>query len=428
MKPISKLQQLNKMKRLATTLLIFVTSLFIFARMQGDMGSWAWVVAFTEAAMIGALADWFAVVALFKRPLGLPIPHTAIIPQNKVRIAENLAVFVRDKFLATDTLLEKIRSFDPAQKIASWLSVRSNSEILTDKILEMLVNGLDFIDDERVQSALRNAIQTNVQQMDMGKTLGNLLGILTQDNRHQQLLNEALKKLAAALDDPETQKTLAGMIIEVSGREYPSLLQMLGMVANTDEFSLKIASSLVASINRWLHDIGDDASHPRRKQFDDVVEEFLERMKNDPAFHQKINSWKEMLLASPEATQYINGLWAQLKQWLRDDIVKNNSSLRKKIADGTTKMGLWLVENPSLRDSINDHMAEAARSLAIDLRETIAHHIANTVKQWDDSELVHELETSVGSDLQYIRINGTIVGGLIGLALHALAMLVPVFD
>ncbi len=195
MNPINKLQQLNKMKRLATTLLILVTSLFVFARMQQGMGPWAWVAAFAEAAMIGALADWFAVVALFKRPLGLPIPHTAIIPQNKVRIAENLAVFVRDKFLATDTLLEKIRSFDPAKKIASWLSIRSNSEILTDKILAMLINGLDFIDDERVQTALRDAIQKNAQQMDLGKTLGNLLVILTQDNRHQQLLNEGYCQL-----------------------------------------------------------------------------------------------------------------------------------------------------------------------------------------------------------------------------------------
>ena len=415
------------MKRLATTLLILVTGLFVFARMQRDMGPWAWVAAFAEAAMIGALADWFAVVALFKHPLGLPIPHTAIIPRNKVRIAENLAVFVRDKFLATDTLLEKIRHFDPAQKIASWLSVKANSEILTDKILSMLVNGLDFIDDERVQAALRNAIQNNAQQLDLGKTLGNLLGILTQDKRHQLLLNEALKKLAVGLDDPETQKTLAAMILEVAGREYPSLLQMLGMVANTDEFSLKIANSLVASINTWLHDIADDPNHSRRKQFDDVVEEFLGRMKNDPALHQKINAWKDLLLASPEATQYINGLWSQLKQWLRDDIVKDNSSLREKIIDGTAQMGAWLMENPNLRDSINDHMADAARSLAIDLRETIAHHIANTVKQWEDSELVRELEMSVGSDLQYIRINGTVVGGLIGIVLHALAMVVPVF-
>ena len=426
MTPINKQQQLTNMKRFATVLLILVTALFILARLQQGMGLWGWVAAFAEAAMIGALADWFAVVALFKHPLGLPIPHTAIIPQNKVRIADNLAVFVRDKFLATDTLVEKIRTFDPAQKIASWLSVHNNADIFADKILAMLVNGLDFIDDTRVQTALRNAIQQNLKQMDLGKTVGNLLGILTEDNRHQLLLNQSLSKLAAALDDPETQKTLAGMILEISGREYPSLLQMLGMVTDTDEFSLKIANSLVASINRWLHDIGDDPSHPRRQQFDEVVEDFLERMKNDPAFHQKINGWKEQLLVSPEAAQYIDGLWVQLKTWLRTDLAKDDSLLRNKIADGARHMGQWLVDNPALRDSINDHMADAARGLAVDLRDTIALHIANTVKQWKDSELVHELELSVGSDLQYIRINGTVVGGLIGLILHAVVMLLAV--
>ncbi|MDO9192700.1 MAG: DUF445 family protein, partial [Undibacterium sp.] len=135
MNSIDKSQQLNNMKRFATVLLVFVTGLFIFARMQKGLGMWGWVAAFAEAAMIGALADWFAVVALFRHPLGLPIPHTAIIPQNKVRIADNLAVFVRDKFLATDTLVEKIRTFDPAQKMASWLSVRSHSDIFADKIL-----------------------------------------------------------------------------------------------------------------------------------------------------------------------------------------------------------------------------------------------------------------------------------------------------
>ncbi len=425
-KTLDKQQQLSTMKRFATVLLVLVTALFLFARLQQSTGMWAWVAAFAEAAMIGALADWFAVVALFKHPLGLPIPHTAIIPRNKVRIADNLSVFVRDKFLATETLVEKIRGFDPAQKIAGWLSVEKNADLFAFKILAMLANGLDFIDDVRVQTALRHAIQQNLQQLDLGKTVGNLLGILTEDNRHQMLLNEALRKLAVALDDPETQKTLASMILEVSGREYPSLLQMLGMVANTDEFSLKIAGSLVASINRWLHDIGDDPAHPRRKQFDELVDEFLERMKNDASFHQKINGWKEQLLASPEAAHYIDGLWVQLKNWLRTDLSKDDSALREKIASAAGKMGQWLVDNPTLRDSINDHMADAARGLAIDLRDTIALHIANTVKQWEDKELVRELELSVGSDLQYIRVNGTVVGGLIGLILHAIVYL-PVF-
>ncbi|MEO6354413.1 MAG: DUF445 domain-containing protein [Burkholderiaceae bacterium] len=428
MKPtnrIDKHQQLRKMKLLATALLAGVTVLFILARLQLGLGLWGWVAAFAEAAMIGALADWFAVVALFKRPLGLPIPHTAIIPRNKVRIADNLAVFVRDKFLATDTLVEKIRGFNPAQKIAGWLNAGNNADLFAGKALAMVLNGLDFIDDARVQRALRTVVQQRLQQLDLGKEIGHLLDILTEDNRHQMLLNQALRKLATTLDDPASQKALAGMIIEVAGREYPSLMQMLGMVADPEEFSQKIATSLVNSINGWLHDIGDDPAHPRRQQFDEVVAEFLERMKNDPALHQKIDHWKQQLLDSPEAAQYIDGLWGQLKTWLRDDLAKDSSSLRAKIAAGARNMGQWLEDNPALRDSINDHMADAARGLAGDLRDTIALHIANTVKQWEDSELVRELEQSVGSDLQFIRINGTVVGGLIGITLHALVLYFP---
>ena len=424
---INKQQQLTAMKRFATVLLLAVTGLFVLARLQQGLGAWAWVAAFAEAAMIGALADWFAVVALFKHPLGLPVPHTAIIPHNKVRIADNLSVFVRDKFLATDTLVEKIRSFDPAQHIAGWLSVPANAGVLTDKIALMAVSGLNFIDDARVQGVLGSAIQQRLHQLDIGKTAGNLLGLLTEDKRHQLLLNAALKKIAAALDNPDAQQTLADMIIEVSAREYPSLLQMLGMVADTKEFSLNIATSLVGSVNLWLHDIADDPTHPRRAQFDEVVEEFLVRMKSDPEFHQKLNQWKEQLLASPEAVQYIDGLWEQIKAWLRSDLSAGgaDSVLRQKIADGVSQLGAWLSANPVLSASINDYMAAAARNLAGDLRDTIALHIANTVKRWEDSELVRELELSVGSDLQFIRINGTVVGGIIGLILHALVVYLP---
>ncbi len=426
MNAIHKQRQLAKMKGFATALLLGVTLLFLFTRWQHATGFWGWVGAFAEAAMIGALADWFAVVALFKHPLGLPIPHTAIIPRNKNRIADNLAVFVRDKFLATETLVEKIRAFDPAAKISSWLGVSKNSDIVADKIVNLIVGGLDFVDDARVRGALRAAVLEQAHEFDLGKKTGEILAILTEDNRHQNLLNAALVKITAALDDPDTQKSFASMILEISGREYPSLVAMLGLMTDPAEFSLKISSSLVGNINRWLHDITDDPQHPRRKQFDDVVAEFMERMKNDPEFHQKINQWKTQLLNSPEAQQYIDGLWLQCKAWLRSDFSRDDSVLRIKIADSARHLGQWLTDNPALRDSINDHMADAARSLAGDLRDTIALHIANTVKQWKDPELVQELELSVGSDLQYIRINGTLVGGLVGVFLHGMVVLFPV--
>jgi uncharacterized membrane-anchored protein YjiN (DUF445 family) len=420
-----KSRHLRQMKLFSTGLLMAVTLLFVVARLQPGGGIWSWLAAFAEAAMIGALADWFAVVALFRHPLGLPIPHTAIIPRNKARIADNLAVFIRDKFLATETLVAKLRAFDPAHKLALWLSQRENADLLAGKLVDVFINALDFIDDVRVQAVLRETLRQRLQNVDLGRAIGQLFGMLTEDQRHQALLNSTLRKLAALLDEPDTQESLAAAIIEISGREYPKLLKMLGMLADTDEFSLKIAHSLVGSINRWLHDISDDPNHPRRQQFDQVVDDFLANMQHDPAYRQKIEQWKQQLLAAPVVADYLGGLWLQLKDWLRQDLQHDDSRLRQKLAAGAGRLGEWLNANPPLRDSINEHIAGAARGWALELRETISVHIASTVRQWEDSELVRELELSVGSDLQYIRINGTLVGGLIGLLLHALALVLP---
>ncbi|MBC7499797.1 MAG: DUF445 domain-containing protein [Herminiimonas sp.] len=421
----SKQQSLASMRRIATALLVAVTALFMIARSQRGIGGWEWVAAFAEAAMIGALADWFAVVALFKHPLGIPIPHTAIIPQNKGRIADNLAEFVREKFLGVDTLVDKMRAFDPAEKIAGWLGQADNADRIAAKMMTVFVTALDFVDDVRVVSLLRKTVHQRLQQVDLGKLAGNLLDMLTEDNRHQALLDAGLRKIATILDDADTRKTVASMIVEIAGREYPTLYRIIDTVASTEEFSLKIATSIVEGVNRWMHDIGDDPSHPRRQQFDETVDEFIERLKNDPAYHEKIEQWKNELLASPALVSYLDGLWDQLKEWLRDDLGSTDSMMQRKVADGMRKMGQWLVDHPDLRDSINDHMADATRALAGDLRATISLHIAATVRKWDDAELVRELELSIGKDLQFIRVNGTLVGGLIGLILHAIEVVIP---
>ncbi|MFC6519640.1 DUF445 domain-containing protein [Undibacterium arcticum] len=420
MKNIDKKQALANMRLFATSLLLLVAALYILARSRHGHHAWDWVAAFAEAAMIGALADWFAVVALFKHPLGLPIPHTAIIPRNKERIADNLAAFVRDKFLDTEVLVEKVREFNPTLKIAAWLTRGANAALLADKLVAVFVGALDFIDDLQVRQLLRSAVAQRLQQLDVGVLAGRLLDTLTEDNRHQALLDAGLRRCARLLDDPDNQKVLAGMILEVAGREYPTMLRMVGVVSNTEELSEKIAASLVAGVNRWLHDISDDPQHPRRRQFDDTVTEFIEHLKHDPAYHARIAQWKHQLLSAPLVAQYIDGLWDQLKTWLRDDLARDDSAVRRKIAAGAGQLGQWLTDNPQLRDSVNQHMADAARALVFDLRETISHHIASTVKKWEDSELVRELELSIGRDLQFIRINGTLVGGLIGLILHGL--------
>lgn len=421
----TKQQQLTNMKRFATGLLIAVTILFVIARTQHGVAAWDWVAAFAEAAMIGALADWFAVVALFKHPLGIPIPHTAIIPQNKDRIADNLAEFVREKFLAVDTLVDKMRAFDPAEKIAEWMAREDNADRAATKLIAVFVNALDFIDDVRVVSLLRKTVHQRLQQIDVGQLAGNLLDVVTEDNRHQALLDAGLKRIATVLDDEDTRKTVAGMIVEIAGREYPKLFKIVDKMVSTEEFSFRISNSIVEGVNRWMHEIGDDPDHPRRQQFDETLNEFIERLKSDPAYHRKIEEWKQDLLGSSALVEYIDGLWDQLKQWLREDLVKGDSRMHAKIAEGMRQLGQWLSDHPQLRDSINDHMADATRALAGDLRETISHHIAGTVKKWEDSELVRELELSIGKDLQFIRVNGTLVGGLIGLLMHGVFVLLP---
>jgi uncharacterized membrane-anchored protein YjiN (DUF445 family) len=302
---------------------------------------------------------------------------------------------------------------------------QNNARRVTDKLVAVFINALDLIDDVRVASLLRRTVHQRLVQIDLGRLAGQLLDMLTEDRRHQALLDAGLRRMASILDDADTRKTVAGVIVDIAGREYPTLFKIIDTVSSTEEFSLRIANAIVEGVNRWMHDIGDDPTHPRRLQFDATVEEFIQHLKTDPAYHQKIEQWKQELLAAPALSAYLDGLWGELKQWLRADLAQENSPMQEKLAGGLGQFGQWLGAHPGLRDSINDHMADATRALAGDLRDTISEHIASTVKQWEDSELVRELELSIGKDLQFIRVNGTLVGGLIGLLLHGAFLLLP---
>jgi len=416
-------QQLNRMKFIATALLVAMAMLWAVARFQQEAGVWGWVAAFAEAAVIGALADWFAVVAIFRHPLKLPIPRTAIIPRNKDRIADNLAAFIRDNFLGVEVMVDKVRSIRPGQKIATWLGQRERADFVADKLMLILRGGLHFVNDERVSKLLRRAVNQRLQEMDLGNAAGQLLDMLTQGGQHQALLDEVLRRLSTLLDDPDTQQTMSGAIIEVSRREYPKLMKLLGIMVDTEDFGMKVSVSIVESIQHWLHDIGDDPQHPRRKQFDRAVSDFIEHMKSDPNYHRKIDQWKRQLLDTPVIADYFDALWSQFKTWLVNDIDSESSRMHTRLAHGMRYLGRWMSDNPELCDSIDDHTVDAVRAMSGDLRESISRHIANTVRQWEDTALVRELELSVGRDLQFIRINGTLVGGAIGLLLHALVTL-----
>ncbi|MDR5828900.1 DUF445 domain-containing protein [Caballeronia sp. LP006] len=415
---------LKRMKWFAAALLVAAGALFALAKSQHDAGAWAWVSSFAEAAMVGALADWFAVVALFRHPLGVPIPHTAILPANKARVADNLAAFVRDRFLGTDALVARVNAFDPASRLSLWLAEPKNAALLGNKAVTAVGQLLSLIDDERVKSMLHEAIRRRAEQFDLAGAAGEVLSTLTEDRRHQLLLDEGLKQMAAWLDKPEVQEMLAARIVGVAGEEYPKLIGMLGFVGlNAEELGAKFAAGLVRGANQWLHDVSEDPEHERRKAFDEAVARFIERLRRDPAFKSRIDDHKREWLARPELRGYVSGLWDEFIGWLDADLKRPDSTLHARVVAVAGSFAQALGGDPALRDSINEHMRDALKALAPELREGIAKHIAATVKQWDDATLVRDVELNIGRDLQFIRVNGTLVGGAVGLLIHVVTVL-----
>jgi len=416
-----KVAALARMKRIATVLFVAVTILFVVARREG----WPWVAAFAEAAMIGALADWFAVVALFRRPLGLPIPHTAILPRNKARLADNLAIFIRDRFLDTQSLVTRLRAAQPADRIAAWLQDEKNARLLADRIAVLLAESLDFMDDKRVRRLVLHALRRRAGTLDLAAGVGRIMDVLTEDGRHQALLDEGLRKLAAWLDDPAVKEGFAGMIVDVASKEYPKVVSMLGLVGiNPAELGEKVSVGIVAGVNGLLDEVARDPQHPRRAAFNELVAGYIERLKHDEAFRLRIEQVKRDFLAHPGVAAYLQELWDEMRGWLARDMGRPDSRVRRKIASAAAAIGASMAGNPALRDSVNEHIEHTVESLAPELRDGLSRHIASTMRAWNDEDLVREIEHSVGRDLQFIRLNGTVVGGLIGVALYAVTHLI----
>jgi uncharacterized membrane-anchored protein YjiN (DUF445 family) len=412
--------QLSRMKRLATGMLIAATALWILAASQHNAGVWGWLGAFGEAAMIGALADWFAVVALFRHPLGIPIPHTAILPRNQDRVANTLATFVRDKFLDTESLLVRVRQFDPVTRLATWLQDPDKLEVLSDRLARVLSEAIGLIDDQRIKRLLLVSLRRRAEQTDLSLAVAQLLEAMTADQRHQALLDEMLRKLAVWLDDPEVQQSFAKIIVEVADTEYPTLVSMLGLIGvDPEDVGTKVAAAIVRGINHWLHEIGEDPQHERRRSFDEAVGEFIERLKHDPGFRARIEAAKRDFLSHPVVGAYIDGLWDDLIGWLSDDLSRADSQLRLRLTAALGAFGKALQDDARLRDSLNGQVDEMVRIQAPRFRGGIGEHIASTVRSWDADDLVTKIELSVGRDLQFIRMNGALVGGLIGVLIHA---------
>jgi uncharacterized membrane-anchored protein YjiN (DUF445 family) len=421
---MTKEAELRKSKQLALAFFIGAAALFVVSLFLPPVWPAELLKAFAEAAMVGALADWFAVVALFKR---IPIPvvgrHTEIIPANKDKIADNLALFVREKFLDTESIVGLIRRHDPAQMVANWLVKPANTERMGGYLVKVATWVLDFIEDASVQNFIGKAVHAMVRSVDLSKSAGTILESLTQGGRHQQLLDEGIDQLARLLSNEQTQEFIAQGIVDWLREEYAFIERMLPselIGRKGADIAVKLASGI-------LNKVSEDPAHPLRQRFDAFTSDFIERLKRDPAFAQKGEEIKGYLLADAALNNYLKSLWTDLKAWLKADLESEHSVLRTRIVATGAWVGKVLSEDPQLRVSLNENLEVAARGAAPEFAGFLTSHIADTVKNWDSREMSAQVELNIGKDLQFIRINGTVVGGLVGVLLFVVSHLPQLF-
>ena len=412
------------MKWVALSLLLMALCGLALAHAMGGAGAWGWLRAFCEASAVGAVADWFAVVALFRYPLGIKIPHTAIIPQSKARIADGLAEFVRDHFLDPATILTKLAVFDPARRLGEWLTSPDRLHFWITQGQGWALGMLETFDDKRLQKATLELIVAQARQWDAAPTAGQVLGLLTQNGRHQQLLDAGLQQLSKFLLQDEVKTKVSQLMHKHARKEWPKIIATLEAVTNVPDIADGLADKLSDSILNELREVMAQPEHPVRLRYEAWLQEFIERLRSDPKLIASVNEIKERVIADPAVQAYVASLWMDIKQTLRQDLAQENSAMASHIERGLHEIGQKLISDSSLRDAINEHVLSAAENLAADLRASITNHISQTVRAWDDKQLVRELELNVGKDLQFIRINGTVVGGLIGLFLHAVGRFV----
>ena len=414
-----KALELKRSKRRALWLLLAAVAVFVTTILL-PRGPWVdGFKAVAEAAMVGALADWFAVVALFRR---VPIPfvsrHTEIIPKNKDKIADNLAVFVREKFLGPDALAAQIRQHDPAQKLGAWLGEPANTDALGGYVTKLMSFALDMTDDARIQSFVHDAFRAVIDRVDLSQSAGAILDTLTKDGRHQALLDDAIEQVVDVLGKEENREVIAGFIVEWLKTQYPKVEKIMP----TQWFGENGARMLASAVSRVLEGVAADPEHELRQRFDRTVVRLTERLKHDPAFIAKGDEIKRYIRDGDAFNDYVRDLWGQLRAWLKADLARADSALHRQAATLGGWLGARLAESPALRASLNEHIEKAVHEMAPDFADFLMRHIRDTVRNWDAREMSRQIELNIGKDLQYIRINGTLVGGLIGLGLYLVSL------
>lgn len=405
--------ELRRVKALATLVLASTLLLFIVAKWLLPVHPvFGFIAAFAEAATIGGLADWYAVVALFKRPLGLPIPHTAIIQSNQARIADKLGEFIQVHFLEAGPVEAKLNEIDFGSFVADWLRDRKRSDDLARFALRLLPEAVSATESSGLMTFIIRRMSSQLQAIDLAPLAAGTLRGFVAEGRHQILFDDLLRVMHETLNQKETM----AMIREKVRAELPTLLKLY----RADKF---LVNKIVSSATAFFNEVRSDPKHPFRSEFDRMVLSFVDRLGTDQAYVDRIDGLKRDLLARPELADLARTVWANTRSFIERSASGETQVLQHHLAGMFVSAGDALAGDAELRGEINKGLVTVLRSFVADQKRGVSTFISDQVKAWDMAQLISLIEINIGRDLQYIRFNGSLIGGLAGLVLYSVEFL-----
>jgi uncharacterized membrane-anchored protein YjiN (DUF445 family) len=401
-----KRARLRRMKTIATALLGVMAILFaVSARLKPAYPFLGWLEAFSEAALIGGLADWFAVVALFRHPGGIPLPHTAIVPHNKDRIGVQLGIFVEQNFLTPSNIAARLRELDLAGHLLRWFAVSSNNRALFATARSLVPRLLDAVDDAEIRTVVRRVVAEEVEHLDLSRAAGSVLSIVTADGAHQRVLARVLPVIAGWLNGQRT---------EIKRRFAKRSLLTPGFV---DAY---IVNRFVDGMIDLIGEIARTPEHPMRRELDAYLRGFTLRLQDDPEMQAQAERLKTAILEGPELDQLVAAAWATLRTRLeREPPAGAPEATSSRLAEIAANVARNVLDEPAIVARLNVRICEAAESVLSRFQQQFSQLITEVVQRWDADEIGEKIESELGPDLQFIRLNGSLVGGVAGVVLHA---------
>jgi uncharacterized membrane-anchored protein YjiN (DUF445 family) len=407
-----KRRDLRRMKTVATAFLVGATVVFFVAHLllvRGGPGWLGYLQAAAEAGMVGALADWFAVTALFRRPLGLPIPHTAIIPTKKDQIGNSLGDFVGTNFLAEDVVRDKLHRAEISRRAGNWLAVRENAERVTAELAAIARGAVTVLRDDYVQEVLEQIVVRQLLKRKWGPPLGRVLGGLLADRAHHRMVDMVCDR---AYDWVRGNHDL---VMRVVSDRAPGWSPKF-----VDEM---IADKVFSEVLAFVWAVKVDPEHPMRQAVDKFLVEFAEDLRSDPATIERAEQIKFQIVEHPDVQRFIGQAWSTVKTMILDAVADPSSALRRRLSEGLISLGQRMGDDAEFRGKLDGWLEDAAGYLVRHYRGELTTLITDTVSRWDADETSRKVELQVGRDLQFIRINGTVVGALAGLVIYAISEL-----